>query len=195
MLKPVELPNVYKASEELPTPSSATPFFKTPYNHDTNAESDRHGLLCPEATRTQQHFKDECDINILFARYLETGEMPQVLNGLSYGDFTGIFDFQTAMNAVRTAEGVFQQLPARIKNRFDNDPQKLLAFLHDPDNREEAEFLGLVNKPGQGENDGTGTGKVDATRAQTTPGSGGTQAGAQPPAATQGTGPQTGQTS
>lgn len=51
-----------------------TPFFKTPYNHDTNAESDASGLECKDPSLAQQHFKDECDINVLFARYLETGE-------------------------------------------------------------------------------------------------------------------------
>lgn len=123
------------------------PFLRTPFNYDRDKASDESALRCLDKTLTQQQFKDECDINVLFARYLDTGEMPQVTQGLTYGDFTGIFDFQTAMNAVRTAEGLFAQFPARIKNRFDNDPQKMLEFLHDENNREEAEFLGLVKKP------------------------------------------------
>lgn len=127
--------------------------FRTPYNYDGLEWSNQFGLACPEKTLAQQQFRDECNINILYARYLETGEMPQVLEGLTYGNFEGIFDFQTAQNAVRTAEGLFLQLPARLKNRFDNDPQKLLQFLADETNREEAEFLGLVNKePNNGRN-------------------------------------------
>lgn len=168
-----------------------TPFFKTPYNHDTNAESDASGLECKDPSLAQQHFKDECDINVLFARYLETGEMPQVQQGLSYGDFTGIFDFQTAMNAVRTAEGVFQQLPARIKNRFDNDPQKLLQFLADPENRDEAEFLGLVTKPEKANE--RGTQEVPASGTQAQPGHHGTQAGPTPAPSAEKPGPKTGQ--
>lgn len=121
--------------------------FATPYNIDANAWSDKTALHCKDKTLAQQQFRDECNINTLFAKYMETGEMPQVEQGLSYGNFEGIFDFQTAMNAVRTAEGLFSQLPARIKNRFDNDPQKMLEFLAVDENREEAEFLGLVNKP------------------------------------------------
>lgn len=117
--------------------------FATAYDlHD----HDRPQLFCRDKTRTQQQFKDQCNINVLFARYLETGEIPQVMAGLNYGNFEGIFDFQSAMNAVRTAEGLFGQLPARIKNRFDNDPQKLLEFLADPDNKEEAQFLKLIDK-------------------------------------------------
>lgn len=117
--------------------------FATEYDRANHA---RPLLVCMDKTRTQQQFKDQCNINVLFARYLETGEMPQVLDGISYGNFEGIFDFQSAMNAVRTAEGLFSQLPARIKNRFDNDPQKLLEFLANPENREEAEFLKLINR-------------------------------------------------
>lgn len=138
--------------------------FKTEYNIvDPVKHSAASGLKCQDKTLAQQQFRDECDINVLFGRYLETGEMPQVMNGLTYGNFEGVFDFQTAMNAVRTAEGLFLQLPARIKNRFDNDPQKMLEFLADENNREEAEFLGLVTKPQEPLNDATHTKNLDGT--------------------------------
>lgn len=117
--------------------------FRTQYTH-TNAESDRTAVTFLDKSLTQQQFKDSSDINILFGKYLETGEIPQI-DGLQYGDFTGIYDFQTAMNAVRAAEESFQTLPARIKNRFDNNPQKLVEFINDPENLEEARFLKLVN--------------------------------------------------
>jgi len=73
--------------------------------------------------------------------------MPQVANPPMYGDFTGIFDFQTAQNAVIHAKQQFMELPAKLRARFDNSPQKLLEFLDDPENRNEAEFLGLVQAP------------------------------------------------
>lgn len=123
----------------------AAPQFRTQYTH-TNAESDRTAITFLDKSLTQQQFKDSSDINILFGKYLETGEIPQI-EGMQYGDFTGIYDFQTAMNAVRAAEESFQTLPARIKNRFDNNPQKLVEFINDPENLEEARFLKLVNTP------------------------------------------------
>lgn len=148
--------------------------FLTQYNiTDPIKHSNESGLACKDKTLAQQQFKDECDINVLFGRYLETGEMPQVLNGLTYGNFEGVFDFQTAMNAVRTAEGLFSQLPARIKNRFDNDPQKLLEFLADPDNREEAQFLKLI-EPKQEQTDAPGNRENDPQRTQNEEGAGGT---------------------
>lgn len=121
--------------------------FATPFNIKPEEWTEATALKDWDPSKAQQQFRDECDINVLFGRYLETGEIPQVLDqGLAYGDFTGIFDYQTAMNAVRAAQETFNELPARIKNRFDNDPNKLLHFLNDPENRDEAEFLGLVAK-------------------------------------------------
>lgn len=97
--------------------------------------------------KTQQHFKDEVDINTIVERFGLTGELPQVVQVPQYADYEGIFDFQTAMNAVRHAQEGFMELPAKLRARFDNDPQKLLTFLGDEENREEAIKLGLVNKP------------------------------------------------
>lgn len=37
-------------------------------------------------------------------------------------------------------------LPAELRKRFRNDPGMLLAFLEDPQNRAEAESLGLVDR-------------------------------------------------
>lgn len=122
------------------------PFVRNPYNYDTNAVSDETGLKCEDPTLTQQQFVEESDINYIAERYGLTGELPTVLNLPRYGDFSGIFDFQTAQNAVRAAVEQFMTLPAKLRSRFDNQPQKLLAFLEDPENRAEAEFLGLVKK-------------------------------------------------
>lgn len=121
--------------------------FHTPYNiEDPLKHSDATGLRCKDPTLAQQQFKDESDINVLFGKYLETGEIPQIDNLRNWGDTEGLYDFQETMNALVAAQQDFSQLPARVKNRFDNDPAKLITFLNDPENRDEAEFLGLVNK-------------------------------------------------
>lgn len=128
------------------TMKTKPPFLRTPYNYDTREASAETALRCPEPTRTQQQFKEESDINYIAERYGLTGEMPQVLQLPSYGSFEGIFDFQTAQNAVIEARKQFMTLPAKMRSRFNNDPQQLITFLEDPDNRAEAEFLGLVEK-------------------------------------------------
>lgn len=123
------------------------PFVRNPYNYDTDKASDESALRCPEPTLAQQQFAEESDINFIAERYGLTGEMPQVANPPRYGDFTGVFDFQSANNAVIAARASFMELPAKLRARFDNDPQKLLTFIEDPENRDEAVFLGLFNKP------------------------------------------------
>jgi phage internal scaffolding protein len=126
---------------------SNQPFIRNPYNYDTLAASNESGLRCEDATRTQQHFKDETDINNILRQFNITGQLPTKAITPRYGDFTGIYDYHSALNSVIAAEGEFMTLPAQLRARFDNDPQKLVEFLNNPENKEEAIKLGLLNKP------------------------------------------------
>jgi len=122
------------------------PFIRNPYNYDTNAASDESGLRCEDATRTQQHFKDETDINNILRQFNITGQLPTKTMSPRYGDFTGISDYHSALNQVIAAEDEFMSLPAQLRGRFNNDPQELIEFLNNPENKDEAQKLGLVNK-------------------------------------------------
>jgi len=64
--------------------------FKTPYNHDTLAEALRTAQVNDEPSKTQQHFKDEADINEIMRRWLKTGEIKEIPLPPQYGDFTEI---------------------------------------------------------------------------------------------------------
>lgn len=96
---------------------------------------------------TQQSFKEECDINEIVRRFGLTGQLPENVSVPVSGDFTGITDFKSAMDAVAKAQSDFMALPADLRAQFDNDPQKLMTFMADDKNRAKAEELGLVNKP------------------------------------------------
>jgi len=120
------------------------PFLRTPYNYDTIAASNESGLRCEDATLTQQQFAEECDINNIMQKFGMTGLLPQAPLTASYGDFSGVNDYHTALNAIIAAEEQFDALPAQLRSRFDNDPAKLIDFMENPDNRSEAEELGLV---------------------------------------------------
>jgi len=122
------------------------PFIRTPYNYDTNAASNESGVACEEPSLAQQHFKDECDINNILRQFNITGQLPETPLSPRYGDFTGIYDYHTALNAVIAAEDGFMTLPADIRSRFQNDPENLINFLNDEANRDEAIKLGLVDK-------------------------------------------------
>lgn len=117
------------------------------YAYDTNVASDEAGLRCDDPSLAQQQFKDECDINEIVRRFGLTGQMPEAVAMPVTGDFTSVVDFHSALNLVRQAEAGFMELPAEMRSRFDNDPGKLLAFLDDERNRDEAVKLGLVVKP------------------------------------------------
>ena len=123
------------------------PFLRTPYNYDTIAASNESGLACEEPTLAQQQFKDECDINNILRQFNITGQLPDTPLSPRYGDFSGIGDYHSALNAVIAAEVQFMALPANIRARFENDPAQLIDFLGDENNRSEAEKLGLLEVP------------------------------------------------
>lgn len=119
-------------------------FLRTPYNYDTMQVSDETGLKCEDPSLAQQHEKDECDINTIVRRFGISGELPSGIRMPQYGDFTGITDYHSALNAVRSSSESFMQLPADIRSRFNNDPAAFVEFCMNDDNRSEAEKLGLV---------------------------------------------------
>ena len=120
-------------------------FVRNPYNYDMDKVSDETGLACQDPSLAQQHMKDECDINVIVERFGVTGELPTAPVSPQFGDFSGISDYHTAINAVRASEEAFMALPAKIRARFDHDPNALLQFLNDPINRDEAIEIGLID--------------------------------------------------
>jgi phage internal scaffolding protein len=102
-----------------------------------------------DKSRTQQHFKDQCNINTIMKKYIKTGMLPVFKNATSagvYGDFSNIGTFQECQNRIIELEHKFMQIPSEIRKRFDNDPQKMLDFIADPKNEEEAIKLKLLDK-------------------------------------------------
>lgn len=151
-------------------------FVRNPYNYDSDKLSDQTGLLCEDESLTEQEHVEEADINYIAERFMKTGELPTILDLPQPGDFEGIFDFQTAMNNINAAKTEFMRLPAKTRGRFENDPAKLLEFVNDLDNYEEAVKLGFIPKK---ETNETGTGNTVETGTQATPGNAGTTSNAQ----------------
>ena len=80
---------------------------------------------------------------------LKRGSVPENPDEMTYGDFTDVVDYETALQRVITAQESFDALPARVRDRFENDPANLIEFLNDESNRDEALSLGLINPPQQ----------------------------------------------
>lgn len=121
-------------------------FIRNPYNYNKDQASVNSGLMCLDESRAIQNQKEEADINTIVKRFGLTGQLPTNKRTPQYGDFTGINDYQTALNAVIQADLAFSELPAHIRKRFNNNPEEFVEFCVNDENREEAEKLGLVPK-------------------------------------------------
>jgi len=99
-------------------------------------------------SRTQQNFKDQCNINNIMKKYHVTGMVNHLNNKKgTYADLTQVKDFQGCLQTVIDAQASFMTIPSEIRKKFGNDPQALIEFLKDPKNKDEAIQLGLMNKP------------------------------------------------
>lgn len=101
-----------------------------------------------EPSLTQQSFKDETNIVHIMKKYHAGQQITHLArNQGRYADLSEIKDYQTSLQTVINAKQAFGILPSEIRKRFLNDPQELLSFLSDPNNRDEAIKLGLINPP------------------------------------------------
>ncbi len=99
---------------------------------------------------TKQSFKKETDINQIMARFVKTGIItPEALANrqATFADVSEIGDFLECQLQIKEAEKAFMTLPADLRARFKNQPAQLLDFCKDPENKEEAIELGIIQKP------------------------------------------------
>ena len=121
-------------------------FVRAPFAYDADEASDFSAVeFVPDSSLTHQSFKEECDINTIMRRFAVTGELPDNVRVPQYQEFDGVFDFQTAMNLVRTSQEAFEAMPATVRDRFNNDPARFMDFVNDADNYDEALKMGIVN--------------------------------------------------
>lgn len=103
-----------------------------------------------EPSLTEQHFKDECDINNIVARYEATGVMPSGTAQPLFGDFAEFpTDLLSSQKFFDDAEERFMQLPAAVRKEFNNSPLELLQALQTEGNRQRFIDLGLIERPVQ----------------------------------------------
>lgn len=101
-----------------------------------------------EPTKTQQSYRDMVNINKIMKKYKETGMITHLNSKTGiYADLTSLPSYEESLQAVITAQNAFMDLPADLRSRFQNDPQQLISFLADVNNKEEAIKLGLIKKP------------------------------------------------
>lgn len=96
-----------------------------------------------------QSQKGEADINKIVRDFGVTGRPPPgSVRVPLYGDFTDtVDDYASAVYMVKAAQESFLAMPAELRKKLDNDPQKFLDWCADPDNRPEMYKLGLAVPP------------------------------------------------
>lgn len=122
----------------------ATPKFSTQYDHHQGPEISDFG-----PSLTKQEFLEEADVNNIINQYETTGIAPMAGGAEPlYGDFSApeLQSYHQALNIVQGSQELFDRLPARVRERFANDPANLLLFVQDPNNLKEAHELGLLRE-------------------------------------------------
>lgn len=112
---------------------SSRPRFRTAYDHGNIRTKI---IFDPESSMTKQEFKDQCDVNLLVAAFMRTGDASLLEKARgSYLDMTAIpASYQDALNLVIEARNTFDLLPAAVRAQYNNDVQTFLdAAYHDPD--------------------------------------------------------------
>lgn len=107
----------------------------------------RPRVVCGKS-RTQQHVADLCSPKRLIEKY-GSRRLKEALDRIPsmYSDVPLASDYKEACDVIARGEMSFSSLPSGLRKRFDNDPYKLLEFLNEDKNRDEAITLGLIPKP------------------------------------------------
>lgn len=106
---------------------------------------DEKGIDIP--SKTQKQFAVDADVNTMVQRF--RGPPPGLPNASKrpiFGDFANVPDYMSAFNAVSRVQEQYMGLPSSIRKRF-TSPARIIEFISDPENKAEAEKLGLLPKP------------------------------------------------
>ncbi len=116
---------------------------------------EKPGITFDQPSRTLQSFKDDADINCIIARFENTGVLvdPTVpaTRTPQFGDFSEMPSYQEAQNVIVAANNAFNDLSAKIRERFGNDPAAYFDFVQSlkegSEDYAEAIRLGIIDKP------------------------------------------------
>lgn len=77
----------------------------------------------------KQSFAKECNINTIVSKYKKSGVVTLHLGQPLYGDFSQVGSYHEALIRIQKADEEFNSLPAKVRERFGNDPGALFEFL------------------------------------------------------------------
>lgn len=104
--------------------------FRTPYTPRVKQQVSFKG----DDGKTIQEQSDATDINNILERYARTGLIDHVSkHEPQYGEFAA-FDFQANQNMITKIKQTFDELPAKARQQFDNNPQNFVEFISQQEN-------------------------------------------------------------
>lgn len=104
-------------------------------------------FICVGESMTKQAPAEETDVNLIVARYVKTGDTSALMRVQgSFADVSTIGDFNECMQKIKGAESAFQELPAEIRDYFNNDPGQLADAMSNPARVEELTAMGLLRE-------------------------------------------------
>jgi len=100
-------------------------------SYDSREVSDFTATKNDGLSIVQQQFADEVNVNTIVRRFGLTRDMPSGKLGGVYGDFSGISGYEDAVAAIERARAGFMTLPADVREKFRNDPGRLISTVQD----------------------------------------------------------------
>ena len=136
---------VCKMKKEHKTPYDAIDYSKT----GKHVVYDLNGKVCKVCTvtgktKTDQAYKDETDLTHILEPAIRKGLLRHAIKFEGEYDDYPAFDFQEAQFKIARANTMFEQLPAKVRERFNNKPGDFLEFVNDPKNEKEIREMGLT---------------------------------------------------
>lgn len=108
----------------------------------------RVGLRFPKPSLAKQSFRDECNINLIMRKYEKDGLIKHLNNHEGrYEDYIPHDGYHNALNQILEAETMFNKIPSKIRAVFQNDAEKFLEFVQNPENTDEMVEMGLARRP------------------------------------------------
>ncbi len=99
--------------------------FKTGYGERERVKTEPKG-----ESLTQQHFAHEADVRNIIKQYDKTGLIANVQKGVArYGDYSEVNEYREALDLVNDANGMFAELPAELREMFQNNAGTFLELL------------------------------------------------------------------
>lgn len=113
--------------------------FKTGYGERQRVKTEPKG-----ESLTQQHFAQDADVRNIIKQYDKTGLIANVQKGVAqYGDYSEVNEYREALDLVNDANEMFADLPAELREMFQNNAGTFLEFATNPENNSKMIELGL----------------------------------------------------